>query len=96
MFTKVKQLSLQALQFYKQFDKYPLRRLEQLRYVLNCALSIVGIGFLYKNWKLNVLTLIKLIVTVTFVVFCFYTIWYYMHESLMILQVFCCQVVSTV
>lgn len=91
MFDQIKQLKHQVVHFYEHFDFYPLKRLCQLRYVLNTTFSVVGIGILDKNWKVNLLTVFKLIVTFIFVIFCMYTIWYYLNQSVLVLQVFCCQ-----
>lgn len=91
MLAKIKYLISQLVQFYEHFDEYPLKRLCFLRYILNTTLSVVGIGFLDKNWKFNILTAMKLIITVVFVVFCMYTVWFYIDQSVYVLQVFCCQ-----
>lgn len=91
MISKIKYFLSQLVQFYEHFDKYPLSRLYLLQYVLNKTLSIVGLAFLDKNWKFNILIAIKLIITVLFIIFCTYTIWFFIDESVLVLQVFCCQ-----
>lgn len=91
MISKIKQFLSQVVQFYEHFDEHPLSRLYLLRFVLNRTLSFVGLAFLDKYWKFNILIAIKLTITVLYMIFCVYTIWFFIDESVLVLQVFCCQ-----
>lgn len=91
MSSKINRFASQILNFYNKYNKHPRKRLYQIRYVLNTTLSIIGLAFLDKEWRFNALIATKLIITVAFVIFCLYTIWYFIDQSVIVLQVFCCQ-----
>lgn len=90
MLAKIKLLVLGVREFYEHFDEHPLKRLRQFEYGLNKLLSFMGLAFLDKNWKYNVLTVIKLSLFVVFVFFWSYTVWVY-HDRVELLEVLCSQ-----
>lgn len=91
MLSKIKHFLSQLVEFYEFFHVDPSLRLRQLEHVLNTTLSIVGLGFLNKNWKFNILTALKVIITIVYILFSAYTVWFFRDQSVFALQVFCCQ-----
>lgn len=91
MLNKIKNHLSQLVEFYEFFHVNPSLRLRQLEHVLNTTLSIVGLGFLNKKWKFNILTALKVIITIVYILFSAYTVWYFRDQSVFALQVFCCQ-----